>query len=400
MKRVAITGMGLVDPLGYSPEECFNNYLSDIDPIKKIAGYNIEDWPNLKIEIGAEVDVSGCDIEHLKDDVFASRGLVRYVTMGVHTVHQALKSAGLENPSPNGAVIYSTNTGDSDSALSFNHSLLTHKNRIIPKKIFVNLRDFLAGYIAKIYKIRGVSNCYYASCATFVNSLDYALRLVDEYDYVICGSAETGVAPQGIFTFQSLDALSKTGSRPFSKDRDGFVLGDGASCLILESEEKAKSRGAKIYGYVLGIGLASDISSFTAPDPDGFGARMAITKALESANLTTVDFINAHATSTIIGDDIEFNALNDLLPGVPIYSVKSKIGHTLAACGGVEIIHGIKAMEKGIVPKNFNLSNPLSDSPTLITENLVKDSKTFIKTTYAFNGHCGAVIIGKADDIN
>lgn len=381
MSRVAITGVGIVDALGNNYKDCFNNLLGDYDPIGAVTCVDFERYSNLKTKVGAELYTESLNcVEHFP----------LYMRAGLHTVTQALTDAQVSS-TENVAVIFSTLVADSLTKIKYYDVLGSGKTKFPPKTMLEIQHDYLASVIAQQHNFNGPAVGMNTSCSTFLTSLDYARRLVDDYDYVVVGGSDTPVDPVHLFWFQQYHALSTDGSRPFDQKRNGFVLGNGAGCIILEREDRARARGAKIYGFVAGLGMASEASSLTGVNHTA--ARQALDRALKESNMSTVDAVNAHATSTVLGDELEYNVIKERLPNTPIYSVKGKIGHTMAACGVIELIYGLASMEFGIVPRNFNLTNPLANDEYLLTNNLYKPTNSFLKNSYAFGGRCASLII-------
>lgn len=393
--RVVITGIGIIDPLGANRHECFDNLINDFNPlstIKSIETADVNLYPNITVDVCFPVDKTKCVYTDTTVDKSHN-----YVKLAIHTVEQALKDAG--NPelnTKNVATIYNSLGTSGETRTDFSSAIINNKKRYSPKGIMENLQDYIAGHIARTYQFTGIATSINSACATGVTSIDYARKLVEEYDFVIVGGSDCMVDSTHMFTFQSLQALSYTGSRPFSNMRDGFVMGEGAGCLILESEEKAIARGAKIYAYIEGIGIANDSYSQTSPDPEGKGAELAMRKALEEAEHPNIDFVNAHGTGTPVGDVVEYDAIRRLLPNAPIYSSKAKIGHTMAACGIIELIHGINSLETGLIPATYNLNDSIAPmDKNLLTENLQKECNTFLKNSFGFGGRCASIVISK-----
>lgn len=392
MTRVAITGLGIVDPLGYNIDQCFDNSLNDFNPIKPITHFDLQDYHNVKIPIAAEVDPEGCDYSDIPND--ERKNLPDYVKLAVHAVGQAIKDSG--NNSNNAAVIFSSLGADHWRREAFFKTLIERKSRYSPKSLLQFAYDYVSGYLCRLYNLNGINTSFSSSCSTSIISIDYARKLTNQYDFVVVGAADAMVDPGHMFWFQNLGAMSTEKSCPFDQTRSGFVMGEGAGCLILESEEKALARGAKIYGFITGVGLASDNESATSPTQEGLGGQLAVNRALDEANINTVDFVSAHATSTPAGDEIEYSVIRKFFPTVPIYSLKGKIGHTMGPCGVIEIIHAIKSLHKGIVPKNYNLANSIAPTDTmLLKENLKICARSFLKNSYGFAGKCATIIVEK-----
>lgn len=392
MKRVAITGMGLADPMGYSPDESFSNSFNDVNPVKRTTRFNLEDYPNIKCHYTAAVEPEGLDLTDVAPGDLKS--LAHYIKLAVHATRQALIDSGHYGGSKHAAAIFCSGETDGPGVESFIKSLTGNKSRHSPKSIMYCFTDFLSGYITHTYQLTGHNAVISAACATGLTAIDYARRLTDEYDYVICGAGDAAVSPTHSFIFQNIGALTQEGSCPFDKKRSGLILGEAGATLILESEEKAKARGAKIYGYITGLGLASDLSTSTSPDEEGKGGQLAAERALAEAGNPVIDFINAHATSTVIGDKVEYETMRRIFPTVPMYSLKGKIGHTMSACGIVEVIHGIKSLHNGIIPSTFNLTEPLVDNDSNLLQNTRQGQfTTFIKNSYGFGGRCASIVI-------
>lgn len=386
MKRVAITGIGMIDSLGDNPKDCFENMLNEYNPTKNITKFDISKYPNIKINLASELkddnkyNVPKCE-ENRKPD---------YIKAALHSVSEAIKDSGISN-SENVAVIYSSLNTCGSTKIDMIHALSSGKSKFSPKLLLENQLDYISGYISQTFGFTGMNTGMNTACSTSLSSLDYAVRLVDEYDYIIVGGSDTIVDPLHLYYFQQFQVLTNKCSQPFDKNRSGFLLGEGAGCIILESEEKALARNAKIYGYISGIGIASESQSQTGLNKDA--SKVSITRALKQSNVNSVDFVHAHATSTILGDEVEYRVIKELLPNTPIVSSKGKLGHTMGACGILELIYGLLSMENSIIPKNFNLNDPLEQDTNLLMVNLPKTCKSFLKNSFAFGGRCVSVVI-------
>lgn len=389
--RIVITGIGIVDPLGYNRDECYSNLINDYNPIKPVTKIDFSKHTNLKPLVAAETDSTKCVS---KDPYF--RKAPSYIKQGLHVVEQALESAGHpEELSKNAAVVFSSLGTTGDTRIDFSAAVLENKKRFNPSAILENLQDYFAGYIAISNKLTGIATSVNSACSTGIVGIDVARRLLDNHDFVIVGGSDSMVDVTHMFTFQCLQALTTDGSIPFDVNRNGFTMGEGAGCLILETEERAKQRGATIIAYIDGIGLSNDNFSPTSPDPEGTGAELAMKRAHEEAGSPTIDFVSAHATGTPAGDVAEYKAIRRLFDA-PIFSSKGKIGHTMAGCGIIELIHGINILEGGTIPATFNLSTSIApEDVNLLTSNINKQSKTFIKNSFGFGGRCASIVISK-----
>jgi 3-oxoacyl-[acyl-carrier-protein] synthase II len=273
--------------------------------------------------------------------------------------------------------------------------------RLRPKQQLQHLQSYTSGLISQTWDFNGASLTMGAACATSLYIIDYAIKLLedDEYDYVVAGASECGNDIWGLSYFNSLGALGSH-SAPFDKNRDGFIMGEGSGTLVLEKEEHAKARGAKIYGYIHHVGKSNDAAQAnpTAPDPEGTGVKLAMTRAFRKTMLdkSMISFVNAHATSTPAGDDAEYNAIQDMLPGVPVTSFKSKIGHTMGASGVLELIYTLLALQHNVVPPNHNLKD--CDHEHVPTQATATDKKFALKNGLAFGGKNASVLIERGPD--
>jgi 3-oxoacyl-[acyl-carrier-protein] synthase II len=268
-----------------------------------------------------------------------------------------------------------------------------------------------AGNVSIYFALTGPSYAVSTACATSVNAIADAVRLIrcGEMDIVLTGGSEASATPLGLAGFGVMHALSERNdepekaSRPFDKDRDGFVLSDGCGVLVLESLDHAKKRRAAILGEVLGTGLTSDGTHITQPDENGIGAAKAILKALQDAQIEPekIDYINAHGTATILGDMAETRAIKRALGDgaykIPISSTKSQIGHLLGGSGAVEAIFCLLAIRDGIVPPTINLETPDPECDLDYTPLTAKEHKitTALSNSFGFGGHNGCIILSK-----
>ena len=385
MKRVAVTGMGIIDTLGANPKECFDSMLDTSylhPPLFKHS--RLEKHRQQPV---FPVDRSKLVIPELRPTVF--KNLEHCNLFALHTVEQALKQSGVKH-SENVGVIGSSITLGNYFAMDTWNSMISETGRVRPKLLLNCAKDFMSGFISQHYGYKGLNTCIQAACATSMFSIDYAMRYVDEYDYVVCVISDHGVSEADVGFFRQLGAIG-TKSCPFDDDRDGFIMGEGSGAFILESEEKANKRNANIIAYLHTPGFGSDITSPTSPDPDGAGAKLSMRNALKDND---VSFVNAHGTSTPMGDEIEYNAIKEVVGNVPIVSNKSKIGHTMGACGIIEAIYTIKSLQHGCIPNNHNISNCSFDTDGMITnKNRTTTGKMALNNSFGFGGKCASQVI-------
>ena len=403
MKKYAVTGIGIVNGLGDTLEENWKNLLAGTSAIKEIS------WPEdnpkkfpkthkaLTVKAGAP-----CPIPEFEQSAFG--GHHQYwdpcVKIAVATVRDAIKDSNLS--SKNVAVVYSTTGGGLQSRAYVSRNLEDGRERILPRQVIQATADYISSVVARMFGFNGGSTSMQSACSTGLVSLDYGIKqleLDDELDAVIVGGADLPLEGYQSYYFQNLGALSMQpadfASRPFDKNRSGFVAGEAAGALIIETLEKAQARGAKIYGIIRSVGIASVGTHDTAPDKDGEAAKLAVNKAIRLAGikLTDINYINAHATGTIAGDDIEFYAMRELFPNQVITANKGQIGHTLAASGIVETIYTLLSLRDQISPPTVNLIDPIDSGMSIPTVATKINANYAIKNNFAFGGRSACAII-------
>ena len=386
MKRVAVTGMGIIDTLGTNPTECFNSMVDTSYTHPSL--YSYSKLERLKSQPVFTVDKSKLILPELKATVL--RNLEPCNLFALHTIEQALKQSGVKHSENVGVIGSSITLGNYNATETWPAIISETGNRVRPKQLLNAAKDYMSGFISQYYGYKGLNTSIYASCATSIFSIDYAMRYVDDYDYMVCVVSDHGVSEADVSFFKQLGAIG-TKSCPFDDDRDGFIMGEGAGAFILESEEKAKKRNANIIAYLYTPGYGSDTSSPTSPDPDGAAAKLSMRNALKDND---VAFVNAHGTSTPMGDEIEYNAIKEVLGNVPIVSNKSKIGHTMGACGIIEAIYTIKSLQSGQIPDNHNISKCSFDIDGMITDkNRTITGKMALNNSFGFGGKCSSQLI-------
>ncbi len=396
MNRVAVTGMGIIDTLGANPTECFNSMLDTSYSNPTLFSHSRLE--RHRTQPVFPVDRSKLVIPELKPTVL--NNLEPCNLFALHTIEQALKQSGVKH-STNVGVIGSSITMGNYVAMDTWPPILSETGRVRPKLLLNTAKDYMSGFICRHYGYKGLNTCVYAACATSLFSIDFAMRYVDDYDYMICVISEHGVNEADISFNKQIGAMG-TKSCPFDDDRDGFIMGEGSGCFILESEEKAKKRNANIIAYLYKPGYGSDTSSPTSPDPDGAAAKLSMNMALKEVRTnpyflnrgSEVSFVNAHGTSTPMGDEIEYNAIKHCLGNVPIVSNKSKIGHTFGACGIIEAIYTIKSLQSGKIPDNHNITKCSFDTDGMITDkNRITDGNIALNNSFGFGGKCASQLI-------
>lgn len=373
MRRVCVTGYGLIDAINNNPDSC---WLGMINSYSYYRSNTLIDLEFDKYPMGLFPEPES---ENLPEGL-SPRNLPRTMRYGMHAVDQAIKHSCVPE-SKNVGVFISSLTGGNELAYP-----MIKKDKFTPKAGINVTSDALCGMVSQFYGFEGINTCMYSACATGLVTVDFAMKYVDEYDYVIAGGADAGINNIDMRLFDSFRALG-TDSRPFDVTRNGFQMAEAGAALILESEEKAKARGATIYAYLYPAGHASD--AFDRTLPDGSGARKAMELATKS--IDNIDVVNSHGTSTPGGDRVEYDAIQEIFPGVPVYSNKGKIGHTFAAAGVIETIYSIMSMNKGVYLHTHNCQE--TDMEHVITKPYKGDIKRTLNNSFGFGGKCISMVI-------
>ena len=406
-RRVVISGIGLVTPLGLGQSKNWNSLISGKSGINFLNSFDASD---LSCRIGGEIP-SGPSFEGKLDlnewlNIKEQRKLDRFIMLGLIAAAEAIKDSNIEisneELSKKTGVIVGSGIGGLKT-ISETSILLEEKGprRISPFFIPSSLINLISGQISIKYGFKGPNHSVVTACSTGSHAIGDAYRIISNFDadIMIAGGAEAAICKLGVAGFAAARALSTSfnenpteASRPWDKDRDGFVMGEGAGILVLEDFEHAKKRGAKIYAEIIGYGMSGDAYHITAPEPSGAGAFSAMTNAIKNAKLNPgkIDYINAHGTSTPLGDLIELQAVSKLLnnnvSNLMMSSTKSSIGHLLGAAGAVEAIFSILAMRNNIAPPTINLHNTADEAKDF---NLVPNSAIEKNINYSLSNSFG-----------
>lgn len=408
-ERIAITGIGLLTPLGTGIDLNWRALIEGKSGIRKIARDDLSDLP---VQIAGEVQ--GFDAEQYLDKKMA-RQYDRYIHFSIAAGDMALENAGLkvdDLPKDRTAVLVGSGMGGVETF--YQNAVTLHTRgykRISPFFIPSTIVNMASGLMAIRYGTRGANFAIVSACATGAHCIGEGYRMLqnDEADVVFAGGAEAANIPLCIAGFAAAKALSQRNddpvgsSRPFDMDRDGFVLAEGAGILILEREAAAKSREARIYGYLCGVGYSSDAYHPTAPPPDGAGAVLAMDLALKDAGIKPQDlgYINAHSTSTQIGDRAEAASIRTVLGStvndVAVSSTKSMTGHLLGAAGSVEAAFTLLALYNGQLPPTINLHNvdPECDLNHVANNSITASIDFALSNAFGFGGTNSALVFAK-----
>jgi 3-oxoacyl-[acyl-carrier-protein] synthase II len=381
MRRVVVTGMGLVTPLGGDLETSWANLIASKSGAGRITRFDpVDQVCHIACEVKPKDHPWGFDPD-IHVDYKVQRQVDPFIVYGVAAASQAIEHAGLTNMTENERFRAGCSIGAGIGGLPGIESetlVLAEKGprRVSPHFVHGRLINLISGQVSIKYGLMGPNHAVVTACSTGAHSIGDAARMIamDDADVMLAGGAESTICPIGVAGFAQARALStgfndtpEKASRPYDKDRDGFVMGEGAGVVCLEEYERAKARGATIYAEVIGYGLSGDAYHTTAPHPEGSGAFRSMEMAMKKSGLSLgdIDYINAHGTSTPMGDELELGAVRrlfgDHLSTMSMSSTKSAIGHLLGGAGAVESIFCILAMRDQIVPPTLNLDNP-SDS--------------------------------------
>lgn len=403
--RVVVTGLGAVTPIGNNVKEFFENVKAGVCGIDFITSFDTE-----KFEVKLAASVKDFDPKPYMD-VKEIRRMDRFSQFAVAASSQALQDAGIDPDSLDKdrfGVIVGSGIGGLEN-IEKQENVLTEKGprRINPLFIPMVITNMAAGNIAIKFGARGICSNVVTACATGSHCIGEAFRYIKHgyADVILAGGTEASITPLGIAGFSALTALSVSkdplrASIPFDKERDGFVMGEGAGILLLEEYEHAKRRGAKIYAEVVGYGATCDAYHITAPSPNGYGGAMSMLNAMKEAGITPKDisYVNAHGTSTPINDRLETLAMKAAFGeeayNIPVSSTKSMIGHLLGAAGAVEAIVCVKAIEEGFIPATIGLKVFDEECDLDYVPNTGREGKLayVMSNSLGFGGHNASLI--------
>lgn len=409
-KRVVITGLGTVNPLGNSVQEYWEGLKNGVSGCARITRMNVD----------LHKTQFACELKNFDPTVYVDKKEVRkhdpYTLYAFASAQQAIEDSGLDLETLNkdrAGVIWGAGIGGLQTFYEETKAYDLERPKFNPYFIPKMIANIAGGLLSIRYGFRGPNFTTVTACASASHAMIEAFNYIrmGKADLFITGGSEAAINEAGLAGFNSMRALSTrnddpaTASRPFDKDRDGFVMGEGSGALIFEEYEHAKARGAKIYAEFVGGGMSADAYHMTAPDPDGQGASLVMKWALEDAGIKPedIDYINVHGTSTPLGDIAEPKAIKacfgDHAYKLSISSTKSMTGHLLGAAGAVEAIASILALQEGIIPPTINhfTDDPEIDSNLDFTFNVAKKRNVnyVLSNTFGFGGHNASVILKK-----
>ena len=427
MRRVVVTGMGIVSPLGWGLDPVWRRLIAGESGAGRIEKFDTSEIP---CRIAAEVphtngygggEAAG-EAAFNADDWVEPRDQRRmsdFIVYGIAAAKMAFEDSGLELKNEEERERAGVMTGSGIGGLQgIEKEVLVMKEkgprRVSPFFITGNLINLVSGQVSIRLGLKGPNHAVVTACSSGAHAIGDAARLIalDDADVMLAGGAEASICPIGITGFTACKALStryndtpEKASRPYDKDRDGFLMGEGAGYVVLEEYERAKARGAKIYGEIIGYGLSGDAYHVTAPAEDGDGGFRSMRMALKRAGITPadVDYVNAHGTSTPMGDEIELGAVErlfgDAADGLVMSATKSSIGHLLGAAGAVEAIFCLMAIRDNVAPPTLNLDNPSVETPINLAPNkaVEKQIDVALSNSFGFGGTNASLVMRRVD---
>ncbi|HAA7127033.1 TPA_asm: beta-ketoacyl-[acyl-carrier-protein] synthase II [Listeria monocytogenes] len=410
-RRVVVTGIGAVTPIGNDAETSWENAKKGVNGVAKMTRLNPDDFP---VKIAAEL--KDFDVEKYLEKKEA-RKMDRFTHYAIASAEMAVQDSGLviddSNANRVGVWIGSGIGGMETFETQYEIFLNRGHRRVSPFFVPMMIPDMGSGQVSIRFGAKGINSTTVTACATATNSIGDAFKVIErgDADVMITGGAEAPITKMSLAGFTANKALSlnpdpETACRPFDKDRDGFIIGEGAGIVILEEYEHAKARGAKIYAEIVGYGATGDAYHITAPAPNGEGAARAMKMAIDDAGLTPdkVDYINAHGTSTPYNDEYETQAIKtvfgDHAKKLAISSTKSMTGHTLGASGGIEAIFALLSIRDSIIAPTIHLKNQdeVCDLDYVPNEARETNVNVAISNSFGFGGHNATLVFKKMED--
>ncbi|HAA4880177.1 TPA_asm: beta-ketoacyl-[acyl-carrier-protein] synthase II [Listeria monocytogenes] len=410
-RRVVVTGIGAVTPIGNDAETSWENAKKGVNGVAKMTRLNPDDFP---VKIAAEL--KDFDVEKYLEKKEA-RKMDRFTHYAIASAEMAVQDSGLviddSNANRVGVWIGSGIGGMETFETQYEIFLNRGHRRVSPFFVPMMIPDMGSGQVSIRFGAKGINSTTVTACATATNSIGDAFKVIErgDADAMITGGAEAPITKMSLAGFTANKALSlnpdpETACRPFDKDRDGFIIGEGAGIVILEEYEHAKARGAKIYAEIVGYGATGDAYHITAPAPNGEGAARAMKMAIDDAGLTPdkVDYINAHGTSTPYNDEYEIQAIKtvfgDHAKKLAISSTKSMTGHTLGASGGIEAIFALLTIRDNIIAPTIHLKNQdeVCDLDYVPNEAREANVNVVISNSFGFGGHNATLVFKRIED--
>lgn len=409
-RRVVITGLGTLNPLAQNVEDFWQRLTTGQTGIRRIQRFDVTEFAS---QIGGEVlDWPGLPADRV--DPREAKRMDRFSQFAVGAAIEAVTDSGIdfsrEDTTRCGAIVGTGIGGLQELESQHSRMLERGPRKMSPFTVPKLMGNAGAANVSILFGLHGPNYTVVTACASAANSIGEAMRSIqhNDADVIISGGSEAAVTPMGLASFCALKGLSTRNddparaSRPFDRDRDGFLLAEGAGCVVLEELEHARARGARIYAEMIGFALSSDGYHITAPDPEGRGAILAMRRTLRDARLAPedVDYINTHGTSTQLGDLAETRGIKEVFgdhatSGLAVSSTKGATGHLLGASGGVEAIACVKAIETDLLPPTLNLDNPDEGCDLDYVPNEARTQKVdvVLSNSFGFGGHNACLLL-------
>jgi len=408
-RRVVVTGISVVTALGFEPAEFWDQLCAGKSGVSSLQRFDCSEF---KVRFGGEIkDFDPTECIPARE----AKRLDRFCQFAMYGAAKAIRQSGIDFDQGD-RYRYGVITGSGIGGLheiEEQHCTLFDRgpNRVSPFMIPKLMVNAASGNISVFWGLRGPNSAIATACASASNAIGDAFKLIqhDRADVMVSGGSEAAITPMGLSGFARMSALStrnddpQRASRPFDRDRDGFVMAEGAGMVVLEELEHARKRGANILAEVLGYGMSSDGTHMTAPDPRGAGAARAMQSAIQDAglNVDQIDYVNAHGTSTPLGDKAESKAVRTVFGAtagsLPVSSTKSQLGHLLGASGGVEFVVSVLALQNQVAPPTINLDDPDPDCDLDYIPHEARPLKIqrVMSNSFGFGGHNACLILGK-----
>jgi 3-oxoacyl-[acyl-carrier-protein] synthase II len=388
MRDIAIIGVGIVDSLGFTPDECWNNMLNGVvgispsvsNKIKKVHSVDLD-----KINVG----------EHFTDK--ERQNMDRIFLLSMHSILNCIKDSAID--SKDVSMFVGMTSSMKRLELESWDRLLNNK-RTSPRQMYFAMRDTITSTITRLFGYTGATSTVSNMCVTSISTLDYAIRMLDDCEYSLVTGVDSFVHPLDIYVMQSMGATCMDDlplTKPFDVDRNGITLGEGSCSFMITTLENAITKNHKVYGIIKGIGHGTESTHETDMSSLGIGSRNAINMALRKANLNYSDigYVNCHATGTPQGDAVEYSIVGELFPNIIVGANKANIGHTMGACGILELFYTIMTLNNQLAPPVANLNNPIGNSINIPMTSKTINADYALKNSFGFGGKSSCVILQK-----
>lgn len=394
MTDVAIIGVGIVDSLGFTQDQCWENMLAG----KVGMSAPVNQYPISKINSVHSVDLDKIDVSEYFTDK-ERQNMDRIFLLSMHSILTCIKDSNITSKDVS---MFVGMTSSMKRLELESWDRLVNNKRTAPRQMYFAMRDTITSTITRLFGYTGATSTVSNMCTTSISTLDYAVRMLNDNDctYSLVTGVDSFVHPLDMYVMQSMGATCADGqplTKPFDKNRNGITLGEGSCTFMLTSLENAKLKNHKIYGIIKGIGHGTESTHETDMSTDGIGSRNAINMALRKARLINNDigYVNCHATGTPQGDAVEYDIVGSMFPGVTVGANKANIGHTMGACGMLELFYTIQTLNNQVAPPIANLLNPIGNLINITMAAQPIETRYALKNSFGFGGKSCAIILEK-----